>query len=66
MAENGSNGRISGSVSSVVGPVVDFSFTGANLPEIYDAVYVDLDDGTTLVCEVQQHLGEGRGARWWR
>ena len=59
MAKNGSNGRISGSVSSVVGPVVDFSFTGANLPEIYDAVYVDLDDGTTLVCEVQQHLGEG-------
>jgi len=42
MSENGSNGRISGSVSSVVGPVVDFSFTGDDLPEIYDAVYVDL------------------------
>ncbi|MCZ0938179.1 MAG: F0F1 ATP synthase subunit beta, partial [Caldilineaceae bacterium] len=59
MSENGSNGRISGSVSSVVGPVVDFSFTGDDLPEIYDAVYVDLDDDSTLVCEVQQHLGEG-------
>ena len=59
MSENGSNGRISGSVSSVVGPVVDFSFTGEDLPEIYDAVYVDLDDESTLVCEVQQHLGEG-------
>ena len=59
MSESGSNGRISGSVSSVVGPVVDFSFKGADLPEIYDAVYVDLDDDSTLVCEVQQHLGDG-------
>ena len=36
-----------------------FSFKGADLPEIYDAVYVDLDDDSTLVCEVQQHLGDG-------
>ena len=59
MSENGSNGRISGSVARIVGPVVDFSFTGSYLPEIYDAVYVDLDGDTRLVCEVQQHLGDG-------
>lgn len=59
MAENGSNGRLSGTVTSVIGPVVDFSFTDSDLPEIYDAVYVDLDNHTTLVCEVQQHLGSG-------
>ncbi len=59
MAENGSNGRVVGSVSSVIGPVVDFVFTGENMPEIYHAVYVDMPDGTVLTCEVQQHLGGG-------
>jgi F-type H+-transporting ATPase subunit beta len=59
MAENGSNGRFTGIVSSVIGPVVDFVFTGNDLPEIYHAVYVDMADGTTLTCEVQQHLGGG-------
>ncbi|MEZ4830741.1 MAG: F0F1 ATP synthase subunit beta [Caldilineaceae bacterium] len=59
MANNGSNGRIVGTVSSVIGPVVDFAFTGEGLPEIYDAVYVDMADGSTLTCEVQQHLGDG-------
>ncbi|RLT39768.1 MAG: F0F1 ATP synthase subunit beta [Chloroflexi bacterium] len=60
MAENGSNGsdvRIVGTVSTVVGPVMDFAFPGGDLPEIYDAVYVDLDGGKVLTCEVQQHLG---------
>lgn len=61
MAEtNGSNGsqpRITGTVNRVVGPVVDFEFSSGDLPEIYDAVYVDLDEDKTLVCEVQQHLG---------
>lgn len=58
MAENGSNGKIVGTVSTVVGPVVDFAFSGGNLPEIYDAVYVDMADGSVLTCEVQQHLGD--------
>ena len=58
MAENGSNGKIVGTVSTVVGPVVDFAFSSGNLPEIYDAVYVDMEGGV-LTCEVQQHLGNG-------
>jgi F-type H+-transporting ATPase subunit beta len=61
MAENGTNGtnaKIIGTVSTVVGPVVDFAFSSGNLPEIYDAVYVDLDGGDVLTCEVQQHLGD--------
>lgn len=57
MAENGNNAKLVGTVSTVVGPVVDFAFSGGVLPEIYDAVYVDLDDGGVLTCEVQQHLG---------
>ncbi|RME60268.1 MAG: F0F1 ATP synthase subunit beta [Caldilineae bacterium] len=61
MAENGSGKKkVVGTVSSVVGPVVDFRFAGEDLPEIYDAVYVEMQDGSTLTCEVQQHLGEGR------
>jgi F-type H+/Na+-transporting ATPase subunit beta len=59
MAENGSDGLIVGTVSSVIGPVVDFVFTGGVLPEIYHAVYVDMVDGSTLTCEIQQHLGGG-------
>jgi len=57
MAENGNNAKLIGTVSTVVGPVMDFAFPSGNLPEIYDAVYVDLDGGGVLTCEVQQHLG---------
>ncbi|MBP7962283.1 MAG: F0F1 ATP synthase subunit beta [Caldilineaceae bacterium] len=48
---------LKGTVTRVIGPVVDFAFPAGELPEIYDAVYVVMDDGSTLVCEVQQHLG---------
>jgi len=58
MAENGNNAKIVGTVSTVVGPVVDFAFSSGKLPEIYDAVYVDMESGT-LTCEIQQHLGGG-------
>ena len=48
-----------GKVSQVIGPVVDVSFTdeGAQLPEILNALEIDRGD-STLVLEVQQHLGE--------
>ncbi|MBI1297512.1 F0F1 ATP synthase subunit beta [bacterium] len=59
MAEIVRSKNIIGTVSSVIGPVVDFAFTSGNLPEIYDAVYVDMADGSILTCEVQQHLGNG-------
>jgi len=49
--------ELTGTVTRVIGPVVDFAFPADALPEIYDAVYVKMDDGSTLVCEVQQHLG---------
>jgi len=40
-----------------MGPVVDVVFQPGNLPEIYDAVMVAMDDGSTLVLEVEQQLG---------
>lgn len=49
-----------GKISQVIGPVVDVNFSeeGSNLPKILDALYVKKSDGTTVVLEVQQHLGE--------
>ncbi|HXF62492.1 MAG TPA: F0F1 ATP synthase subunit beta [Caldilineaceae bacterium] len=48
-----------GTVLSVIGPVVDFVFPEGDLPEIYDAVIVTMDDGTVQTFEVEQQLGNG-------
>ncbi|MCK9247970.1 MAG: F0F1 ATP synthase subunit beta [Solirubrobacteraceae bacterium] len=48
-----------GRIESIQGVVVEASFPG-DLPEINNAVEVDLPDGARLVLEVQQHLGDGR------
>jgi F-type H+-transporting ATPase subunit beta len=37
---------------------VNFSAEGSHLPKIYDALKVTKSDGTIVVLEVQQHLGE--------
>ena len=49
-----------GKISQVIGPVVDVNFSaeGSTLPRIYDALKVTKSDGTVVVLEVQQHLGE--------
>ena len=50
-----------GKVIQVMGPVVDIAFDQGALPEILNAVNITADAGDgerTLVCEVQQHLGE--------
>ena len=49
--------QIVGTIQSVMGPVVDVVFQSGNLPEIYNAVMVAMDDGSTLVLEVEQQLG---------
>ena len=49
-----------GTIVQVIGPVVDVDFSQTNdLPAIYDALEVSLDDGKKLILEVQQDLGEG-------
>jgi F-type H+-transporting ATPase subunit beta len=40
--------------------VVDIEFPAEQLPEIYNALETELNDGTRLVLEVQQHLGNDR------
>ena len=49
-----------GKIAQIIGPVVDVSFDqeGAKLPKILDALYVEKEDGTRVVLEIQQHLGE--------
>ncbi len=49
-----------GKITQVIGPVVDVSFTSedSKLPRIYDALKVVKGDGTEVILEVQQHLGE--------
>ena len=52
--------NISGEIIQVIGPVIDVSFeeTGSQLPNIHEALEVDRGDGTKLVIECQQHIGE--------
>ena len=49
-----------GTVTQVIGPVIDVSFEGGkeNIPPIYTALKVDRDNGETLILEVEQHIGE--------
>ncbi|MEX0987093.1 MAG: F0F1 ATP synthase subunit beta [Bacteroidales bacterium] len=49
-----------GVVIQVIGPVVDVSFdeSGASMPNIHDALEISREDGTKLVIECQQHIGE--------
>ncbi len=49
-----------GEVIQVIGPVVDVSFekTGDELPNIHDALTIARADGSKLVIECQQHIGE--------
>jgi F-type H+-transporting ATPase subunit beta len=51
-----------GKITQVIGPVVDVAFDaeGAKLPNILDSLEVIKADGTRVVLETQQHLGEDR------
>jgi F-type H+/Na+-transporting ATPase subunit beta len=71
----GSRTKNIGRIEQVTGVVIEASFQEGNLPEIYNALEVTIVDdeqggshelkagteqGRTLVCEVQQHLGDDR------
>ncbi|MBM4410974.1 MAG: F0F1 ATP synthase subunit beta [Chloroflexi bacterium] len=45
-----------GTIRQVIGTVVDIEFPQGALPDLFNAVNIDLS-GKTLVAEVQQHLG---------
>lgn len=47
-----------GKITQIMGPVVDVVFDTEELPEIYNALELTHPDGSRLVLEVQQHLGD--------
>ncbi len=49
-----------GIVAQVIGPVVDVDFPDAAIPPVLNALHINQEDGSTLVLEVAQHLGEDR------
>ncbi len=54
-----------GHIVQVIGPVVDVEFTEGNIPAVLNALHIkrkspQTGEEDTLVCEVQQHLGEDR------
>ncbi|GJM43719.1 MAG: ATP synthase subunit beta [Gemmatimonadota bacterium] len=54
---------VEGKIVQVIGSTLDAEFPKDKLPEIYDAIVVDIElEGvtSTLTCEVQQHLGGNR------
>jgi F-type H+-transporting ATPase subunit beta len=58
------NGKGTGTVVQVIGPVLDVEFPAEKLPEIYNALRLETTNEAgqqiTLVAEVQQHIGRGR------
>lgn len=49
-----------GIISQIIGPVIDVSFEGegSSLPELMEALIIKKPDGTDIVLECQQHIGE--------
>jgi F-type H+-transporting ATPase subunit beta len=49
-----------GKITQVIGPVVDVAFDGEDnrLPNILEALEINRPDGTKLIMECQQHIGE--------
>jgi ATP synthase, F1 beta subunit len=48
-----------GELTEIIGVVVTVRFPEGQVPEIYNAIEIQTEDGGRLVCEVQQHLGRG-------
>src|ERR1022692_2559991 len=57
---------IAGKVVQVAGPAVDCQFPEGQIPLIYTAIRItsegfDVPAAIDIICEVEQHIGEGRG-----
>jgi F-type H+-transporting ATPase subunit beta len=65
MSTQPTNGNYTGKVVQIIGPVLDVEFSEGYLPSIYTALRVtsegfDVPSPIDIICEVEQHLGEGR------
>ncbi len=55
--------QLNGHISQIIGPVIDVFFdipkdSKTTLPSIHDALSITRSDGSVLIVEVQQHIGE--------
>ncbi len=55
--ETKKTGQNIGHIVQIIGPVLDVQFEEGQLPGIFGALRVRHDDGSTVIAEVQQHLG---------
>mmetsp|Transcript_13840 Transcript_13840/g.19951 ORF Transcript_13840/g.19951 Transcript_13840/m.19951 type:complete len:475 (+) Transcript_13840:167-1591(+) len=49
-----------GFVTQIIGPVLDIEFSTGNLPPIYSAIQITLEDGSVTIGEIQQLLGDNK------
>merc|ERR1711971_1475152 len=49
-----------GFVTQIIGPVLDITFPGENLPPIYSTIKIETEDGFGNIVEVQQLLGDNK------
>ena len=49
-----------GLITKIIGPVIDVEFQQGELPEIYTALKIEKEDGTSVIAEVQQMLGSNK------
>ena len=47
-----------GHIVQIIGPVLDVKFGADHMPAVYNAIEIKRQDGSTLVAEVAQHLGD--------
>ena len=51
--------KVTGKVAQIIGPGIDVEFSSdSKLPQIYDSLEITREDGSLLVLEVEQHIGE--------
>src|SRR5213593_4714770 len=59
------NGTVTGRVVQIAGPAVDCEFPEGKIPLVHTAIRIvsegfDVPDPIDIICEAQQHIGEGR------
>ena len=47
-----------GTIHEIIGPVVDIKFAQEELPELLNAIRIEMPDGRVIVAEVAQHKGD--------
>ncbi|MFO7278632.1 MAG: F0F1 ATP synthase subunit beta [Pseudomonadota bacterium] len=58
MANDTATATVTGTITQIIGAVIDVDFPRGSVPKVYEALKV-ADDGVDLTLEVQQQLGDG-------